>query len=385
MRDSMSILSIVDINNANIIAYTGILGTDCGNGKIYASNSIPNYALCDTVKFGKGTITSVIVPTNLNSIGNYAFYNSSIISVTIPETVTSIGLDPFKSQSNVSINVDANNANYSSIDGVLYNKLQTILIKCPNAYIGSIIIPSTVTTFERAFSDCRKVTSVTIPSSVDTIEYSAFENCINLTTITIPTSIKLIGYNAFNRSGLLTVNIPQSVTKIEGSAFESCASLTNLTIPNSVTYIGDYAFKDCSGLESINCNLNSPIDLSSIYDVFYGINKTSCVLHVPIGTTSTFKAAYQWKDFKNITDTQTGIKNEINESISIFPNPTTSSFLINITGTSFIEIYNLIGELVLSSTISEKENINVSELKTGSYYVKIYSGNSVSTKTLIKE
>ena len=105
---------------------------------------------------------------------------------------------------------------------------------------------------ERAFQNCRGLTTITIPSSVTSIGYSAFRGCAGLTTITIPSSVTSIDERAFARcTGLTTIIIPSSVTSIGDSTFYGCTGLTTITIPSSVTSIGNRAFCDCASLTTI--------------------------------------------------------------------------------------------------------------------------------------
>ena len=103
--------------------------------------------------------------------------------------------------------------------------------------IGNYYNGKTVTSIgERAFDNCRSLTSITIPNSVTSIGDLAFYNCGSLTSITIPNSVTSIGDYAFNRCYKLTsITIPNSVTSIGDLAFYDCNSLTSLTIPTSVT------------------------------------------------------------------------------------------------------------------------------------------------------
>ena len=76
-------------------------------------------------------------------------------------------------------------------------------------------------------------------------------------------SVTSIGSSAFRDcSGLTSVNIPNSVTSIGDYAFSGCSRLTSVTIPNSVTSIGDNAFAVCSGLTSVTI----PNSVTSIGD-----------------------------------------------------------------------------------------------------------------------
>jgi len=100
---------------------------------------------------------------------------------------------------------------------------------------GHVDIPSTVNGSpvtkigKGAFKGAEKVTSVTIPASVDAIEASAFRECTRLESVSLPEGLKEIG----------------------DSAFRECASLKSVTIPASVTNIGYFAFRDCLRLETV--------------------------------------------------------------------------------------------------------------------------------------
>ena len=105
---------------------------------------------------------------------------------------------------------------------------------------------------ERAFYNCSRLTSVTIPNSVTSISWDTFANCSRLTSVTIPNSVTSIGGEAFyNCSSLTSVTIGNGVTNIGSHAFYNCSSLTSVTIPNSVTSINDYTFYNCSSLTSV--------------------------------------------------------------------------------------------------------------------------------------
>ena len=86
------------------------------------------------------------------------------------------------------ITVDENNPNYSSIDGVLFNKEGTRLIKYPDASerMSYTVPDSVITIAESSFHTCENLTELTIPNKVTLIEENAFSHCESLTDVTMP-------------------------------------------------------------------------------------------------------------------------------------------------------------------------------------------------------
>ena len=119
--------------------------------------------------------------------------------------------------------------------------------------LSEIVIPSSVTSIgDSAFSSCDSLSKIVIPSSVTSIGKGAFFRCHSLSEIVIPSSVTSIGDGAFYDCGSLSeIIIPSSVTSIGGSAFSRCYSLSEIVIPSSVTSIGDSAFSYCRSLSEI--------------------------------------------------------------------------------------------------------------------------------------
>ena len=165
---------------------------------------------------GCTNLASVTIPATVTSIGVQAFAGcSGLTNVMIPSSVTSLGEGAFVDCDRLTgITVDAQNPVYSSVDGVLFNKRQTTLIKCPDGKIGSY----------------------TIPQGVTQIGVVAFYDCYQLTQITIP----------------------DGVTRIGNWAFGFCIALPNLTLPASVTSVGDWVFGNCTTLTGVHFTGNAP-------------------------------------------------------------------------------------------------------------------------------
>ena len=217
----------------------------------------------------KGTAKELIIPSKLNGktvseIGLDAFPNDVLTSITVPASVKSISNYAFSFTTNLkSINVESGNKYYRSIDGVLYDKDVTTLIKCPRTK-DKLTIPDSVKSIgDEAVFRCNNLTSVVIPNSVTSIDGSAFAYCENMTSVTIPNSVKNIEGSAFYGCVSLTsVTIPNSVTNIDDYSFRGCTSLTSVVIPNSVTSIGENAF--------FNTNLKTVTIPSSVTSIGEG-------------------------------------------------------------------------------------------------------------------
>ncbi len=211
-----------------------------------ASYNGQNYRIKDYAFYCCESLTEVIIPNGVTSIGEYAFaYCRSLTSLTIPDSVTSVD--------------------------------------------------------NSAFYCCTSLTSVNIPASITGIGRYAFSGCESLTEIIIPVGVTSIGGYAFAYCRSLTsITIPEGVTNIGDSAFLGCRLLTNITIPASVTSIGGKAFAQCHSLTDINVNENNKnfksID-GNLYSIGgeliqYAIGKRDASFVIPDGVTSIGDSAF---------------------------------------------------------------------------------------------
>ena len=224
------------------------------------------------------SLETVRIPDSVQQIGRIAFLDcSSLTDVAIPKNTEYIGEDAFTGCDSLqSLNVDPDNSEYSSVDGVLFNRDQTELIRYPQAKQGGYRIPETVTDLlPGSFMDstgltdmeihggikcipasmflfCRELKHVVIGDGVESIEDSAFSGCISLESITVPDSVKEIGNMAFEACNSLSgIRLPDDLTAISTALFVDCRALKEVKIPEGVKAIEPYAFNGCSGLETV--------------------------------------------------------------------------------------------------------------------------------------
>ena len=142
---------------------------------------------------------------------------------------------------------------------------------------------------EKAFTDCSRLTSLTLPVGITSIGYDAFAYCSGLTSLTLPAGITSIGEYAFyGCSGLTSLNLPAGITSIDKYAFLDCSGLTSLTLPDGITSIGSRAFYGCSGLTS----LTLPAGITSIGDDTFSGCSGLTSLTLPAGITSIGEYAF---------------------------------------------------------------------------------------------
>ena len=275
------------LGNATVLAIpeatNGYPITSIGEGAFGRRSSLTSVLLPDSiVTIGDGAfyscsgLTTINLPPNLTSIGASTFNGCRLTTVFIPQSVSNIGSRAFAGCSTLEqIAVDDLNPHYCDLDGILFDRSQTMLIQCPPRKSGSYVVPDTVTSIGEssfsdsafysidiqdgvtdlgsyAFRDATTLTNICIPETVTNIGARAFSGCSSLRSVSIPDGVTTIGTYTFSWcTGLTELHIGRSVTSIGVSAFYDCSGLTQVSIPDSVTNIGMQAFIHCSGLRNV--------------------------------------------------------------------------------------------------------------------------------------
>jgi hypothetical protein len=254
--------SVTNVGYYSFQLCTGLTNLSLGSGVVliqaaafYGCNGLisvtgaPNLRTVGDDAFeGCWSLTNFNFPSGLLSIGDWSFNNTGLIEAAIPASLTNIGDAAFGQTSSLhAVIVDPANAFYTSSNGILFNKNQTVLIQYPPSATGG--------TNE----------SYSIPNGVVSIGDFAFDECY-LTNITIPDTVTDFGQYAFEECPLSSITIPAGITTISGYTFEYCSYLTSIVIPAGVTNLADGAFSYCSSLSNAYFLGNAPAADSAAFE-----------------------------------------------------------------------------------------------------------------------
>ena len=230
-------------------------------------------------------LSSVILPDSLESICDDSFAGcSSLRTITIPKHVTTIvGTGTPFPINMTDIQVDPENPAYSDVDGVLFNKEQTMLLYFPPGRTGDYTVPDGVENIGFSKDEqgsvafcafrCCNLTSITLPDSVNYLCAHAFNACHQLESVRLSENLEKIPYYAFSSCyELKDMTIPDSVVEIKPMAFES-ALQGSVTVPGSVKTVGTKAFYRSplselifeEGVETIDGSFGDNTHLRTVY------------------------------------------------------------------------------------------------------------------------
>lgn len=229
MRDSMEFLSALNLKDVKIVeGDIGGTGWDSGLNK---EDMIPISAFSNSSTGGKKSLTRIVLPDRLTSIGSCAFRECRNLtgSLIIPEGVIDIQQGAFTG----CISFDGTLSLPSTLKYIGTTSSDNISDKQDNDY------------FLGTFSGCKFACELIIPNSVEVIRGFAFSECNGLYgEIRLPDGLKKLGTRAFafckNLTGSIT--IPQNITSIPEECFCNCSFNGNLQMHDGITSIGSGAF-----------------------------------------------------------------------------------------------------------------------------------------------
>ena len=182
------------------------------------------------------TAKDVVIPDEIKGIPVTSYVlgcNFKAGTVKLPASIQSIDVNYDLQYDNTAYyEVSEDNPYLVSVDGIIYSKDMTELIKVPSDYAK---------------------TKIVVPDSVTKIRTGAFHSLKNVESVELPDGITSISRNAFcGASKLKSVNLPDGLDIIGDNAFNGCISLTDVHIPSSVKHIGCNAFYETPVVEYEN-------------------------------------------------------------------------------------------------------------------------------------
>lgn len=244
-----------------------------------------DYRTETTIKI-PNTIDNIPVKKIVDEYNDFLSWKD-VVSIEIPANVEYIGTEinddgilnggtygtPFcyYNSKTVAINVSKENMVYSSIDGVLYNKDHTILIKMPNNKLSgnSYTLPaSVIEVYDKAFYYNRGIRSIILSTNLEKIGAYAFYNCENLQTIIFNDTLKLIADSAFKNCSLQDIVLPESVLELGKEVFAYNDVLQSIYIPKSIIKFGSNIISGCKRTIKVYTTSDNVENLKNI-DSFY--------------------------------------------------------------------------------------------------------------------
>lgn len=180
---------------------------------------------------------------------------NQLVEVVIPASVIEIGSTAFHDCENLQVfTVAEENPVYCVKNGLLLDKGEKVLIRCPSGRYGEVTdIPDTVFLIgAMAFSNCTALYDITLPKDLQTIGDGAFMNCTAIQRMILPENLRRIGMMAFsNCQSLSEVIVPSGVQTLPDSAFADCIALQRVTLSEGLTNISVAAFRNCTALQEV--------------------------------------------------------------------------------------------------------------------------------------
>lgn len=273
------------------------------------------------------TIPAMYEGTPVRIVGSSAFHNCTrLVVLNIPDTITNVAADTaftgcmrlkevnvYDYVNKEGEDIATQNPTYFSDEGVLMHRNETTgytdLVYYPEVKEGSYVISDKVTSIPLgAFARAKKVTEITIPTSVKVIESYAFRDCVTLEKIIFAeggTDALAIGEGAFqNCVGLKNITLPARLTELAVNEethtitlFNGCTSLTHVNVERgSAAYSSnDGIITDKEGSTIIYCptarkgSYTVPEDIEAISDYAFASCKYLTEVVIP-GTVSTIGA-----------------------------------------------------------------------------------------------
>lgn len=238
----------------------------------------------------------------------YRAMSDSTLRVVKPDT-TVAGLDLVIPES---VTFEGHTYAVTSVDSLAYSQCQDMIaLTLPKSIdsieyrafshcynISNVYIPDNVSYIAQdAFRRCENLKAVRLPSGINCLEQGVFSLCHGLEEIEVPVNVKVLKQDVFGEcTKLRNVQLHEGLEIIERGVFWECKSLQSLVIPSTVKEIGDYAFWGCTSLTDLYMKCSIPPRITAIFKN-YNIR-----IHVPKGSEQNYREALFWKNNEIIAE-----------------------------------------------------------------------------------
>ena len=220
---------------------------------------------------------TLIIPTSVEYIGQYAFYGCGVKSTTTlgEESTTTIkGIDVIVMGDGVKVIEAYAFYNFISLKRIVIgNGVEKIeakaFYKCES--LEEVVFGSSIVEIgNRAFYKCESLRAINLPDSVITIAEYAFYKCGSVETIKLGNRVTSIGNHAFyGNSSLTSVVFPTSLKSVGRQAFRGCTNLVSIVIPSTLTNIDKHAFYGCTSLTIYTELTSAPAGFAKYWNSSY--------------------------------------------------------------------------------------------------------------------
>lgn len=401
--EQMGQLESLDLSGATIVDYSG--------ARVLGLTSHPA-ATIPARSFVGNSLTSIVLPSNVEAIGDAAFAGSSIKSITLPATITSMGVGCFSNCTALE-SATISTANLGESTFADCTSLQSVTFTA-NTAVG-----------EGCFSGCTALATITGSELATTIGARSFFNCSSLEAFTFGSSLQTIGDEAFAQSGVkivdlqpctaltavgsysfafmpavtdinlgavpslgegVVMNCPNlvnfvfssaatavpdyaysgnaamdttymfnsNVTSIGRYAMSGMSQISTVTLPATTEEIGDNAMERLSGLKSITLRADAVPTLGS--NVWAEVEQSLVTLYVNKEQVSNFEAAEQWTEFE-IVGMTSGVEDAVVADSAVRGRVADGILYVESTGKELaaVRVYAANGQLLAAAQASGLE------------------------------
>ncbi len=374
-------------------------------------------------------LESIVLPSNLESIGNYAFsWALALKSVTFPASLRQLGQscfshclsltgDPFSLPEGItdiprscfmgsrSLTRIYLPSSIKSIGANAFYNSDLSEIRFPEglesigdmAYYGCLLKEVTLPRScgsvkgKSIFGLNNELVSLTLPEGMSVIPESIAEDCMSLTTVRLPSDVKIIGNSAFANCRVLhDISFPDGLEGIGNSAFKGCPAIEEIILPSSLVTLGQLAFCEMPGLRRLHCKAQYPPmceeyitnhEQGQLKGSFGEIDEAPASnatprgipVFVPAGSEDAYRGIWSWNYFTDIRGTSTFPGEAAAERLTSDENSTRISILSNkllisaANGTAYA-VYTIDGKIIEAGTVYASPA--AIELLSGIYMVK---------------